>query len=158
MAISSQLTVIKPRTIQLVPAGTVVAAAGTLTGGVDAAALNWIARGLDNYAIAEAILRITAAATAAGDTLDAFLDTTFDGGTTWVNVGHFTQALGNGGAKTLALQIPLVVAAAAADRSADLAAANAFGLIGSQLRARTTAAQASAVSFTFGIAVKLLPA
>lgn len=45
------------------------------------------------------VLDITAAATDADDTLDVYLDTSYDGGTTWINFAHFTQALGNGGAK-----------------------------------------------------------
>lgn len=44
-------------------------------------------------------LDVTAAATEAGDTFDVYIDTSFDGGTTWLNIGHFTQVLGNGGAK-----------------------------------------------------------
>lgn len=47
----------------------------------------------------QAILDVTAAATDAGDTLDVYIDTSFDAGLTWVNVIHFTQVLGNGGAK-----------------------------------------------------------
>lgn len=45
------------------------------------------------------VLNVTAAATDANDTLDVYVDTSFDGGTSWVNIGHFTQVVGNGGAK-----------------------------------------------------------
>lgn len=45
------------------------------------------------------ILDVTAAATDVGDTLDVYVDTSFDGGTSFVNIGHFTQVVGNGGAK-----------------------------------------------------------
>jgi hypothetical protein len=45
-------------------------------------------------------LIVSAAGTDAADTLDVYVDTSFDGGTTYVNLGHFTQVLGNGGAKT----------------------------------------------------------
>lgn len=44
------------------------------------------------------ILDLTAAATDAGDTLDVYVDVSFDN-STWVNAVHFTQILGNGGAK-----------------------------------------------------------
>lgn len=44
-------------------------------------------------------LTVSAAATDVDDTLDVYVDTSFDGGTTWINIGHFTQVLGNGGAK-----------------------------------------------------------
>jgi hypothetical protein len=48
---------------------------------------------------AEFILDVTAAATAVDDTLDVYIDFSPDGGLTWVNAIHFTQVLGNGGAK-----------------------------------------------------------
>lgn len=44
------------------------------------------------------ILDVTAAATASGDTLDVYVDFSPDG-TSWINAIHFTQVLGNGGAK-----------------------------------------------------------
>lgn len=44
------------------------------------------------------ILDVTAAATAAGDTLDVYVDFSPDN-SIWVNAAHFTQVLGNGGAK-----------------------------------------------------------
>lgn len=44
------------------------------------------------------LLDITASATAAGDTLDVYVDVSFDG-TTWINAIHFTQQAGNGAAK-----------------------------------------------------------
>lgn len=44
------------------------------------------------------VLDVTAAATDAGDTLDVKVQTMIDG-TNWVDVIHFTQVLGNGGAK-----------------------------------------------------------
>lgn len=51
------------------------------------------------------MLNVTAAATASNDTLDVYIDTSPDGGTTWVNVGHFTQVLGNGGAKKFVMAL-----------------------------------------------------
>jgi hypothetical protein len=44
-------------------------------------------------------LTVSAAATEAGDTLDVYLQHSPDGGTTWDDFAHFTQVLGNGGAK-----------------------------------------------------------
>lgn len=55
--------------------------------------------GLGIYKQLEILLNVTAAAAAAGDTLDVYIDTSIDGGTSIVNVAHFTQVLGNGGAK-----------------------------------------------------------
>jgi hypothetical protein len=51
------------------------------------------------------LLDVTAAATEADDTLDVYIDTSPDGGTTWINVGHFTQVLGNGGAKKFVMAL-----------------------------------------------------
>lgn len=73
------------------------AAAGTVTG--SAVTLD------QKFGELIAQLKVSAAATDADDTLDVFIDTSFDGGTTWVNLGHFTQVLGNGGAKTFVLAI-----------------------------------------------------
>lgn len=69
-------------------------------------------------------LTVSAAATDVGDTLDVYIDTSFDGGTTYVNLGHFTQVLGNGGAKTfvLAIKNDNPGATAVYDVSADAAA------------------------------------
>lgn len=51
------------------------------------------------------LLDVTAAATTSGHTLDVYIDTSPDGGTTWVNIGHFTQVLGDGGAKKFAMAL-----------------------------------------------------
>ena len=51
------------------------------------------------YSTCQVVLNVTAAATEAGDTLDVFLEKSADGGTTWDTFTHFTQVLGNGGAK-----------------------------------------------------------
>lgn len=44
-------------------------------------------------------LTVSAAATDAGDTLDVYVQHSIDGGATYDDVVHFTQVLGNGGAK-----------------------------------------------------------
>lgn len=44
-------------------------------------------------------LVVSVAATEAGDTLDVYVQHSIDGGTTYDDVVHFTQVLGNGGAK-----------------------------------------------------------
>ena len=73
------------------------AAAGTVTG--DAVTFD------QKWSELVAQLVVSAAATDADDTLDVYIDTSFDAGTTWINLGHFTQVLGNGGAKTFVLAI-----------------------------------------------------
>jgi hypothetical protein len=45
------------------------------------------------------VLRVTAAATEATDTLDVYIQQSYDG-TNFDDLVHFTQVLGNGGAKT----------------------------------------------------------
>ena len=45
------------------------------------------------------LLNVTVAATDAGDTLDVYIQQSIDEGTTYDDFIHFTQVLGNGGAK-----------------------------------------------------------
>lgn len=45
------------------------------------------------------LLIVSAAATDAGDLLDVYIQHSPDDGTTWDDFAHFTQVLGNGGAK-----------------------------------------------------------
>jgi hypothetical protein len=45
------------------------------------------------------VLDVTASATDAGDTLDVYVDVSWDGGTSWFNAIHFAQQAGNGAAK-----------------------------------------------------------
>lgn len=47
------------------------------------------------------VLDVTAAASLAGDTLDVYVQSSYDDGTTWDDFVHFTQVLGNGGAKKI---------------------------------------------------------
>ena len=44
------------------------------------------------------LLDVTASATIAGDTLDVFVDISWDNGLTWLNAIHFTQVAGNASA------------------------------------------------------------
>jgi hypothetical protein len=43
-----------------------------------------------------ALVEFTAKATDTGDLCDVYLDVSPDGGATWINAAHFTQALGDG--------------------------------------------------------------
>lgn len=49
-------------------------------------------------------LTISAVGAAVGDTLDVYVQSSIDGGTTYDDFVHFTQALGNGGVKTFLAQ------------------------------------------------------
>jgi len=88
------------------------------------------------------LLDVTAAAQDAGDTLDVYVDTLI--GATWINVVHFTQVLGNGGALKYFANIlpenigttPLV--------STDLAVNTSRGVVGSEFRCRYTLVDADA--------------
>ena len=121
-------------------------AAGSVTG--DAVKLQKV------YQQATIVLNVTAAATEVDDTLDIYLDTSYDGGTTWVNIAHFTQVLGNGGAKEFAANIINKNPAAEIDVAADAAAGTIRALaLGDRIRYRSVAVDAGGVaaSFTFGL-------
>lgn len=123
------------------------AAAGTVTG--DAVIL------AQKYNELVAQLVISAAATDVGDTLDVYIDTSFDGGTKWVNLGHFTQVLGNGGAKTfvMAIKNDNPGATAVYDVSADAAAGATRQIgFGDRIRYRGVMVDADADgSFTYEV-------
>jgi len=97
------------------------------------------------------VLDVTAAATAAGDTLDVKVQCRLDG-TNWIDVASFTQVLGNGGAKRI---VAKVSADAAQTMFADaaLAAGSVRNLLGEVWR--VTYAQVDDgtenASFTFGV-------
>lgn len=132
--------------ITLAAAGTVHAGASTVNGtGV-------VFR--EAFREAMIVLDVTAAAAASGDTLDVYIDTSPDGGTSWINVGHFTQVLGNGGAKkfVMALRADNPGASAVTDVTSNASAGvtRQYGIT-DRLRYRSIVASASAPSFTFGI-------
>ncbi len=77
----------RSETLTLKAAGAVTAA-GTVEG-------DWVT-GLGGYRQIAVQLKLTDAKADVGDTLDVYIDTSFDGGTTAVNCIHFTQVLGNG--------------------------------------------------------------
>lgn len=62
---------------------------------------------LQKYDAALVLLNVTAAATAVGDTLDVYLqkNVSIPGTPIWTDFVHFTQVLGNGGAKQFVAEI-----------------------------------------------------
>jgi len=94
-------------------------------------------------------LDVTDAATAVGDTLDAYVQTKLDG-TNWVDVVHFTQVLGNGGAVRHVARVSAALAQATFAVSAALAAGNVRHLLGDEWRVRWAVAGATP-SFTFAV-------
>lgn len=98
-------------------------------------------------------LDVTAAATEAGDTLDVFVQTTIDG-TNWVDVVHFTQVVGNGGAKRYFAKCTSDLAEPMFENSAALAAGSVRNMIGTAYRCRWAMNDATTVgniSFTFSV-------
>ena len=97
-------------------------------------------------------LDVTAAATAAGDILDVYVDTSFDGATTWVNLGRFTRVLGNGGVKKFIMSfaaIPLTSSNSVvfgADQSESAALQIGFG---DNIRYRGITTESDTVAFTY---------
>ena len=101
-------------------------------------------------------LDVTAAATDVGDTLDVYVDMSIDGGTKWNNLLHFTQVLGNGGAKTFVAVIkndnPGASAVFATTADAAAGATRQIGF-GDRLRFRSTLVDAGTqnASFTYSL-------
>jgi len=112
--------------------------------------------GLGAYKQALILLDVTAAAAASGDTLDVYVDTLAADGATWLNVVHFTQVLGHGGAKQFwAVLDPggapgTAVIAVATDANAGVVRPSMFT---DQLRVRHVVADGGAhgQSFTFSV-------
>lgn len=111
-------------------------------------AQTWMAR--DGAATFQ--LDVTAAATDAGDLLDVFVQTTLDG-TNWVDVAHFTQVLGNGGAKRHFMKINATEPQATFENATALAAGAVRNMVGTSWRARWVVVDAGTVnvSFTFSV-------
>lgn len=103
-----------------------------------------------------AVLDVTAAATDVGDTLDVYIDTSFDNGASFVNIGHFTQVVGNGGAKKfiMAFKSNPIAAANSVSYTADQAASAALQIgFGDRIRMRAVSVDASTqnASFTYSL-------
>lgn len=134
-------------TIQTLRASAAHTGAGTVTG--DGVKLN---RAFHEMV---AQLTVSAAATDAVDTLDVLVDTSFDGGSKWVNIGHFTQVLGNGGAKTFVMSFCNANPGSSAviDVSSDVSAGVTRQIgFGQDIRYRSTLVDADAdASFTYSL-------
>ncbi|HXT57661.1 MAG TPA: hypothetical protein VN699_03455 [Pirellulales bacterium] len=94
---------------------------------------------------------LTAAAAAAGDTLDVVIQTKSDQ-SNWLDVVHFTQALGNGGAKRYVAAISAGVNQAVVETiGTALTAGNVRNIWGDEWRASWTIVNSSNPSFTFSV-------
>jgi len=99
------------------------------------------------------MLDVTAAATDAADTLDIYIDWSFDN-VTYTNGGHFTQVLGNGGAKRYYMVFdPSAPGTSVIDATSDAASAAVRpALFGAYVRGRYVIVDADADSaFTFTV-------
>jgi hypothetical protein len=98
------------------------------------------------------VLNVTAAATEVTDTLDVYIDTLF-GTATWINIAHFTQILGNGGAKARFVVTVPANMLTTDDVSTDCAVGVSRGVVGSQFRGRYIEVDGggAASSFTFSL-------
>lgn len=96
-------------------------------------------------------LDVTVAATEVDDTLNVFIQTKI--GVNWVDVIHFTEVLGNGGAKAFLAKIVGGLAQAEFENGAALGAAAIRNLIGNEFRTRWVIVDpgGSAASFTFSV-------
>jgi hypothetical protein len=97
------------------------------------------------------VLDVSAAATDAADTLDVKVQTKLDG-TNWVDVIHFTQCVGNGGAKRYFEKLVADVACAGFENAAALGAGNTRDLLGDEWRVNYVQVDAdSDASFSFSV-------
>lgn len=89
----------------------VASAARTVSGTAIAAE-----QSLGLYSRATVLLDVTVAAAAAGDTLDVYIqkNVASEGTPVWTDFVHFTQVLGNGGAKQFVAEVQATIAPTAA--------------------------------------------
>lgn len=107
-------------------------------------------------------LDLTAAATQAGDTLDVYVDMCADANNpVWINVVHFTQILGNGGAKEEVAKIssgelndPDAVLSVASDASAGVVR-NVGIMPNIRYRSAITDTSTDDASFTYSLTATL---
>lgn len=95
------------------------------------------------------IVDLTAATSAAADTLDLFVQTKI--GSFWVDVVHFTQMVGDGGALRYVSKVTAALAEAEFENGAALGAAGVRDLIGDQWRVRYVIVNDTDPSFTFSV-------
>ena len=99
-------------------------------------------------------LDVTAAATASGDKLDVYLQTTIDG-TNWLDIYHFTQLAGNGGAKRYFAKFIAADALTEFENGTALIASGGRAILGDSYRVRWAVTNSSAPSFTFSVTANL---
>ncbi len=109
--------------------------------------------GLGKYSVLQFQLDVTAAATEAQDTGDVFIQTTIDG-SNWLDVVHFTQLLGNGGAKRFIAKVNGTEPQTMYETGTALAAGSVRNILGDQYRVRWALVDGNAnanQSFTWSV-------
>jgi hypothetical protein len=101
-------------------------------------------------------LDVTAAATAVDDTLDVYVQTKVDGNN-WLDVAHFTQVLGNGGAKRYVDKIHAHGSVALFETGSALAESAQRDLIGKDWRCRWAITDTAPDNASFTFSVTALP-
>jgi hypothetical protein len=98
------------------------------------------------------VLDLTAAATDANDTLNVFVQTKIDK-TNWLDVVHFTECLGDGGALRYVAKINADIAQAEFEVATALGAAAVRNLLGDVWRVRWAVVDPTGANaaFTFGV-------
>lgn len=104
----------------------------------------------------EFMLNVSAAATAAGDTLNVYIQASADNGTTWDDFVSFTQVLGNGGAKKFMARWSTMGGAPTVAMAAPAIATLAAGSVqqgphGTLWRVQSVVVSATAASFTLKV-------
>ena len=126
---------------------------------VDVTPATGVWTGLYSHRTATFEYHLTAATTEVADTLDVFIDTSLDGGTTWINIVHFAQSTGTSEPdRFVAVVAPEAsVMTAPVDVAADAAAGAVRHFLGERVRVRYTMVQsATNDNESFTIAVRAL--
>lgn len=113
--------------------------------------------GKGKYSVVMFELDVTAAATEAGDTCDVFVQTRIDG-TNWLDIVHFAQATGDGGATRQIAKIFANVAEAEYEVGTALGAAAVRNILGDEYRVRFVIVEVTGdnSSFTFSVTANFL--
>ncbi len=101
-------------------------------------------------------LDVTAAATDAGDELDVYVQTLIDGNN-WIDVAHFTQLKGDGGAKRFFAKITAAAAETMFEAGAALSAGSIRNLLGDAWRTKHVQVDAGTQNASFTFAVYAVP-
>jgi hypothetical protein len=137
--------VINKKAHDVVTIATVTTVSGAIAAGLDSVTLP------SSMQAVSFVLDVTAAATDAGDLLDVKVQTMLDG-TNWVDVVHFTQVLGNGGAKRFVAKITAGTAETLFADAALAAGTTVRHLFGDEWRVHVTQVDGdNDASFTFTV-------